>query len=84
MEQIQQKKSWVGKSVSIGALIGGILTTWLAPSVITWWFTPPAYIAINCNEPIAWALHRLQWTQLGGVLLGGIIGLSIYLKFKKH
>lgn len=77
-----QKKSWAGWAISGGAVVGGILTTWLAPSAIAWWFKPPANIGINCSEPIEWALHRLQWTQLAGILFGALIGLIIYLRFR--
>src|SRR5206468_11920825 len=61
-----------------GVLIGLILTTWLAPGAIAWYFNPPVSMGgFSCSVPIAWALKRLQWTQLWGVMVGGGRGLVV-------
>jgi hypothetical protein len=62
-----------------GALIGAVLTALFAPGVIAWYFNPPVEMGgFSCSDPIAWALKRLQWAQLWGVIVGGILGLIMY------
>jgi hypothetical protein len=61
-----------------GALIGIALTTWLAPGMITWYFSPPVETGFSCNDPINWALRRLQTAQLWGIGVGGVLGLIVY------
>jgi hypothetical protein len=61
-----------------GAMIVAALTAWLAPGVITWYFNPPVEMGgFSCTVPIAWALQRLQWAQLWGVVVGGVLGLVV-------
>ncbi len=71
---------WV---LGTGGLIGGTLATWLGPRAISWYFTPPAQFGFNCAGPIEWALQRFQWLQGGGILIGGLIALLVYLKFRR-
>ncbi|HEY7495104.1 MAG TPA: hypothetical protein VIH59_28865 [Candidatus Tectomicrobia bacterium] len=62
-----------------GALIGLVLTTWLAPGMIAWYFNPPVEMGgFSCTAPIQWALRRLQGAQLWGVVVGGVLGLIMY------
>src|SRR5262245_44422797 len=62
-----------------GAMLGAALTAWLAPGAITWYFNPPvATGGFSCTAPIAWALRRLQWAQLWGLVVGGVLGLIVY------
>jgi len=69
----------------IGATLGALLTTWLAPKVIAWYFNPPAQFGFNCVAPIEWALLRLQWAQVAGIGMGGIVGiLAYFFLYKKR
>jgi len=62
-----------------GAIIVAALTAWLAPGVIAWYFNPPVEMgAFSCTAPITWALKRLQWAQLWGFVVGGVLGLVVY------
>ena len=62
-----------------GAVLVAALTAWLAPGAITWYFNPPvATGGFSCTAPIAWALKRLQWVQLWGVVAGAVLGLGVY------
>jgi hypothetical protein len=63
----------------IGALFGAVLTTWLAPKVIVWYFEPPAQYGFNCKAPIEWSLQHFQITQLVGIFGGALIGLTLGL-----
>ena len=68
-----------------GAIIGAVLTAVFAPGVIAWYFNPPVEMGgFSCNAPIAWALKRLQWAQLWGVIVGGILGLVMYGVVKRR
>jgi hypothetical protein len=62
-----------------GAILIAALTAWLAPGVIAWYFNPPVEMGgFSCTPPIAWALKRLQWAQLWGFVVGGVLGLVVY------
>jgi hypothetical protein len=62
-----------------GAILGAALTAWFAPGVIAWYFNPPVEMGgFSCTVPIQWALRRLQWAQLWGVVVGGVLGLIVY------
>ena len=69
------KKSALWLTV-VGSLIGAVLSTWLAPKMIAWYFTPPAQMGFNCVDPIQWALGKLQVAQAFGILLGAALGLA--------
>ncbi len=64
--------------VVVGSLIGAVLSTWLAPKMIAWYFTPPAQMGFNCVEPIQWALGKLQTAQFVGIVVGAAGGFAIY------
>lgn len=61
-----------------GALCGGLVSTWLAPKLISWYFMPPAQMGFNCAEPISWALGKLQVAQALGIILGAVAGAVLY------
>jgi hypothetical protein len=71
----------------LGGFLGGLLTTWLAPKAIAWYFNPPVEMGFNCMKPIEWSLAKLQLAQGAGVLGGGLIAVILALVFmlgKKH
>lgn len=63
------------------ALLCGILASWLGPQLIAYWYAPPvpsgAASAFNCTDAVTWAMHKLVWTQVIGVVVGGVLGLVI-------
>jgi hypothetical protein len=65
--------------IGLGAVIGAVLTTWVAPHVIVWYFDPPAQFGFNCRAPIEWSLKRFQISQMVGIVLGAIGGLTLSL-----
>ena len=67
----------------IGTIIGIVLSSWLGPKVLLWWFEPPADIGINYRPAIEWAMTRLVWIQIGGVVAGLILGLMAGLALRK-
>jgi len=66
-----------------GAVICVTLITWLGPTLISWWFTPPVDTLFNCQKPIEWSLRRFQWAQLAGLILGAVLGLVTSFAFKR-
>ena len=69
--------------MALFATLGNILTTWLAPIVIVWYWTPPAQLGFNCTEPIQWALSKFRWAQVGGLLAGALLGLVVYFLVRR-
>jgi hypothetical protein len=62
-----------------GAMLVAALTAWLAPGMIAWYFNPPVEMGgFSCTPPITWALKRLQWAQLWGFVVGGVLGVVVY------
>lgn len=62
--------------ICVGALVGIVLTTWLGPRVLTWWFTPPAGVMLtNASEAVRWGMDRLVSAQLVSLLVGAVLGL---------
>jgi hypothetical protein len=45
---------------------------------------PPAQMAFNCTEPIAWALGKLQVAQAFGIIAGGVMGAALYYVFTRR
>jgi F0F1-type ATP synthase assembly protein I len=63
-------------SICVGALVGIILTTWLGPRILTWWFTPPAGVMLtNASEAVRWGMDRLVHAQVISLLIGALLGL---------
>jgi hypothetical protein len=74
-------------SFGIGALLGAIFTSWFAPQIIAWYFEPPVEIGVNCRPAVEWAMKRLQYTQvvglIGGAIVAGII-CAIWMRRKSN
>lgn len=62
----------------IGALGGGGLSAWVSPKLISWYFNPPAEMGFNCMKPIVWALYRMQWALVVGIIIGAVVALFLY------
>ena len=74
MSQRSQMTLWF---IVVSSLIGALLSSWLAPKFISWYFNPPAQFGVSCLEPIQWAMSRLRWTQFIGTFIGGLVGLVL-------
>lgn len=62
----------------------GILASWFGPNVIAWYFDPPVEIGVNCRPAVEWAMRRLQWIQAGSLVVGGVVGFLVGLKFSRN
>ena len=72
-------KSNAIKFIVFFGLLGGVLTSWLAPKAIAWYFDPPVNIGVNCREATEWSMKKLQLAQAFGMGVGAILGLGIWL-----
>jgi len=69
-----------------GALLAIVLTTWLAPSVFVWWFTPPAGLTMTFDAPkaVQWGMNRLVHAQMISLLLGALAGLVLGILVRRR
>lgn len=69
--------------VSVSAILGVILASWLAPKGIAWYFDPPVDIGVNCRAATEWSMRRLLIAQGGGLSIGAVAGFVISMTRKK-
>lgn len=69
--------------IFIAALLGGILSSWVSPSAIAWYFDPPTNIGVNCRAAVEWGLQKFQIAQLFGLGIGAIVGLALSVLLQK-
>jgi hypothetical protein len=65
-------------------LVFAIIATLLAPSVLGWYFTPPqgGVVMMKGDDAVRWGMHRLIETQFIALIVGGVLGLVVGLKFR--
>ena len=68
----------IAKVFAIGGGLGAILTTWVGPKVIPWYYEPGAPMGVTCRPSIEGALAKLQWAQIIGIIIGGIIAWIVF------
>src|SRR5439155_26047866 len=62
----------------ICALIFGLLTTWLGPRMIAYWYTPPVpEWACNFTVGARGAMSELVLTQIIGTCMGVVVGIIL-------
>ncbi len=54
-----------------GFLLGSTFTGLISPSMIAWYFDPPASIGVSCKEAVVWGIDAYQ----NLLVIGGVIGL---------
>lgn len=62
---------------ALGLILGNFVATFFGPSLLTWWFESPVNMAINCSEPIQWAMKKLIIIQLTLSTLGLLTGFLV-------
>ena len=63
--QVRNKKIFYGSCFF--ALLGALLSSYLGPKAIAWYFDPPVDIGVNCRSAVEWAMARLQLAQMAGL-----------------
>lgn len=71
-------------SCGIGALLGTVIVAWLSPSIISWYFTPPADLVVSCKASVDWGIHTYRKASLIGGLAGFILGAIFYFVVIKN
>jgi hypothetical protein len=57
-------------------LLGAVVSTWVAPRVISILFTPPVSFGTNCEPAAAWATDKLISSQIAGIVIGAVIACA--------
>jgi len=68
-----------------GALVGVVLATWVAPTFLIWWFTPPTGLSMTFDAPkaIQWGMSRMVRAQVTGLVLGAALGLFVAILLRR-
>jgi hypothetical protein len=67
------KKLWI----LLFTLSGSMISSWLAPKWITWFYQSPVSSGVDCTPALEWAMQILLTAQT----VGAVVGLSIGLLF---
>jgi hypothetical protein len=51
-------------------ITGAVISTWIAPRVISMLVTPPVSFSTNCEPAATWATDKLIAAQLAGLAIG--------------
>jgi uncharacterized BrkB/YihY/UPF0761 family membrane protein len=54
-------------------IFGAVVSTWVAPRVISMLVTPPVSFSTNCEPAASWATSKLITAQISGLAIGMII-----------
>lgn len=78
-------KSLVRTLYTMGAtgLVGAIIATLIAPTIIRVLFTPPVSFGVNCEPAATWSMESVIKSQVIGIVVGALVGLVLYIYFSK-
>ncbi len=71
-------------TIFIGALLGAVLFAWLSPQIISWYFSPPADLAISCRPAVDWALATYRKVIFTGMLLGMMLSTILFFALRSN
>lgn len=59
-----------------------VLASFVAPSALGWYFTPPqgGVVMMKGDDAVRWGIRRFIDAQLAGLALGAVLGLVIGMK----
>lgn len=63
-------------------IAGAVVSTWIAPRVISMLVTPPVSFSTNCEPAATWATDKLITAQVAGLIIGMIVA-SLWLLSRK-
>lgn len=69
-------------AVCSGAVLGTVLTAWLAPVTIGWYFAPPVEMAYTCKAAVDWGILTYRTVMLWGTAAGTAIALILFFFWK--
>lgn len=70
-------------TIAVGGFLGAVCFAWFSPSVISWYFSPPAGAAFSCEPSVNWAIETYRKVIFTGVLLGVITAAILFFAFAK-
>ena len=68
---------------AVGLALGNFIATYFGPTFLRWWFESPVNMAVNCTDPIQWAMKKLIVLQTIGSIVGIVIGITAFFLFFK-
>ena len=77
MKNDELSGSWTRSSLVVVCLglVGSLAALWVAPKMIAWYFETPVSTGFNCRPATEWAMEKLRWAQVSGLVIGGIVGV---------
>ena len=66
-----------------GAFVGTVISSFLAPRLIHWYFQSPVAI-VDCSPATQWAMMRLLYAQVVGAIVGAVIFSALIYWFIKR
>ncbi len=69
---------------AVGLLAGIVLSVWLAPRLVGWWYRPPASSAQLCAESVRLVMAGLVAAQVGICTVGALLGLILGLVLRRR
>lgn len=83
------KKAWLSNAILVTlslAFVGGLIATFVAPSLITWYAKPAVDLGFDCAPTATWATSTLLKWQLWGSVIGVILGFAfkLYLAYRRR
>lgn len=70
-------------SLLLCGLGGAVLVAWFAPTVISWYATPPVEMGVTCKPLVDWSLSRYRESMIFGAIIGSLIGILLPLLFRR-
>ena len=64
-------------------VVGLILSSFVGPKAIEWYFTPPVQAYLNCGPATSWAMQKLLIVQSFAFLLFAVFGLFVGAKLSR-
>ena len=61
-----------------GATVGAVVASFLGPKFIAWYFEPPVYVGVSCQNAALWAVQTYQKVQLVSLAVGGVFITAVF------
>ncbi len=68
-------------TIATGGLLGAIVFAWISPSVIEWYWTPPAELVLSCKPAVQWTMDAYRKVIFSGMLMGVISAGILFFAF---
>jgi|GEM_PF-1532765 len=70
--------------IFFGSLLGAVVSGWFSKEMISWWWSPPVDIALNCRGAVEWGIDAYRKFMITGAVLGAVFGfLALFIVNKR-